>query len=134
MREIARGARVMAMATKREISTRKREMASNDDIKTKATETRTMTTTTTATNSTMLTRTLTMKTTTMTKTTTTTVRWWQLVVAGSGGGGQRRQRRRGLSVHTFIETEFWVVLVVGKGQVSQAGGKPKVSTQKSPRT
>jgi hypothetical protein len=65
----------------------------------------------------------TMMTTPMLTTATMVRRQW-LAVAGGSGEGQQRWQRQGLSVHIFlIETEIWVLLVVGKGQ-GEADGKP----------
>jgi hypothetical protein len=69
---------------------------------------------------TTMTTTLTMMTKTTTKMATKTVQWQQLGVVGGNRGGQRMQRQQGLSVF-FIETKFWVLLVVGKVQGRQAG-------------
>jgi hypothetical protein len=120
MRAMARAARGMVMATKSAIA-RKREMASNDNNKTMATETTMTTTTITSMNTitTIITLTLIMKT--MTKMATTTMQWRWLVVAFGGGGGQQTRQRRGLNAHIFIKTGFWVLLGVGAGQGRQAG-------------
>jgi hypothetical protein len=48
-------------------------------------------------------------------------RW--LAMAGGGGGRKQRQRRQGLTFCSFIETEFLVLGVVGKGQRRNAGSK-----------
>jgi hypothetical protein len=117
MRAIARAARVMEIA-------RKRVMARDNDNETTATETRTTTITTMATNTmmltTMLTKTMMKKTSKMTIT-TVQQRW--LAVAGGSRGGQQRRRQRGVSVHIFLSKLnsgcSW--LVVGEGQVRQAG-------------
>jgi hypothetical protein len=77
-------------------------MASNDDNKMMATETRTMTTMTMVTNITTKMKSL---TTTMAKTTTKTritmVQQQGLEVAGGSGRRQQSQQWRGLSVHIF---------------------------------